>query len=372
MKILFCTNKFEEVSNGPAKFANLILDINNLYPEHEIRILTEDISEPRPYVYRLDLKHPKALRLFSHYFRIRQYHRTATKLRKKEYPFDVIVYNNAFIGLRSTLVWRETIGMVNDYNNACRTWSDFKFNYLFIKQFLFKQLERFTLKQQHIIIVNSLFLSNFLARAYDIPTEKFRLLYKGLETPESINQLVLDSDQTIRVLFVKADYLLGGLSLLISALGNLNYSFHLTVIGPPDNAETFIQEKVNFYSNISLDFKGYQAQTTVFQELLKAHLYISPAYREALGVANLEAMSHGVPVITTEVGGIPEALNYGKCGWLVPPGDAQTLSAAIQECIENTSLRKQKIQAGLNHCKQFSKEQVLHNFLAILSEAQGN
>ncbi len=30
MKILFCTNKFEEVSNGPAKFANLVLDINKL------------------------------------------------------------------------------------------------------------------------------------------------------------------------------------------------------------------------------------------------------------------------------------------------------------------------------------------------------
>ena len=72
MKILFCTNKFEEVSNGPAKFANLILEINDLYQDHEIRILTEDITALHPFVYRLDLKYPKALHLFSHYFRIQQ------------------------------------------------------------------------------------------------------------------------------------------------------------------------------------------------------------------------------------------------------------------------------------------------------------
>ena len=87
MKILFCTNKFEEVSNGPAKFANLVLGINELYPEHEMRILTEDVTSSRPDVYKLDLKYPKALSFFSQYFRILQYHSAANSLKKntKEY-----------------------------------------------------------------------------------------------------------------------------------------------------------------------------------------------------------------------------------------------------------------------------------------------
>lgn len=372
MKILFCTNKFSEISNGPAKFANLILEINTRYPEHEIRILTEDIDTSRPDVYRLNLRFPSALRLFSHCFRIQQYHQEAARIRKTDYPFDIIVYNNAFIGLRSTFKWKETIGMVNDYNNASRNWGNLKIDYTFSKQFLFKQLERITLRRQGVTIVNSLFLAQFLVRAYRISEDKLKVLYKGIVLPKSLNQLELNATQTIRVLFVKTDYILGGLPLLISALGRLPFSFQLTVIGPPKDAEAFLHEKLKDHANIVIDLKGYQPQEIVFQELLNTHLYISPSFREAFGVANLEAMSHGVPVISTKVGGIPEVLNYGKCGWLVEPGDSRALATAIKECIEQDALRKRKVQAGLEYCQRFSKEKVLSNFVSILTEVQKN
>ncbi|WP_289724502.1 glycosyltransferase family 4 protein [Robiginitalea aurantiaca] len=367
MKILFCTNKFSEVSNGPAKFANLVLDINEQFREHEIRILTEDVSESGPCVYKLDLKYPKALGFFGQLFRIIQYHRAAQKIKTNYYSYDILVYNNALIGLYSTILKPETIGMVNDYNNACRDISNFKFKYKYLKNLIFKQLEWITLKNQKTTIVNSRFLANYLASKYKIPRSQFQILYKGIEIPKQTNSTEIDCSKIIKVLFVKANYYLGGLPLLLSALGMLPFGFELTIIGPKNIEENQIKQMLAGKNNVSIVFLGYQSQKVVFKKLLETHIYSVPSYREALGVANLEAISYGVPVITTNVGGIPEVLKYGDCGWLVEPGNVKQLSEAFRECITNNDLRNKKIEMGLKHCMSFDYKIILENFIEILN-----
>lgn len=64
-----------------------------------------------------------------------------------------------------------------------------------------------------------------------------------------------------------------------------------------------------------------------------------PSYNEGLPMAILEAMSWGLPVITTPVGGIPEVIENGKTGLLITPGHIQELTAAMQSLIENPSFR---------------------------------
>lgn len=64
-----------------------------------------------------------------------------------------------------------------------------------------------------------------------------------------------------------------------------------------------------------------------------ADLLVLPSSREGLPLAVLEAMAAGVPVLATAVGGVPEALEQGACGRLVPPGDARALAAALTELL---------------------------------------
>lgn len=64
-------------------------------------------------------------------------------------------------------------------------------------------------------------------------------------------------------------------------------------------------------------------------ELRDADLFLLPSYAEGLPMALLEAMGHGIPVVTTPVGGIPQAVGDGVNGVLVPPGDVAALTAAI-------------------------------------------
>lgn len=71
----------------------------------------------------------------------------------------------------------------------------------------------------------------------------------------------------------------------------------------------------------------------------KACVFVLPSYNEGLPMALLEAMSWGLAVITTPVGGIPGLIKHKENGILVEPGDTYQLASAIRLLIENEALR---------------------------------
>jgi len=60
-----------------------------------------------------------------------------------------------------------------------------------------------------------------------------------------------------------------------------------------------------------------------------ADLFVHPSLYEGSSLVTLEAMAHGRPVVATMAGGLPDKVQPGVSGWLVPPGDASALAAAI-------------------------------------------
>ena len=362
MKILFCTNAFETVTNGPAKFANLILDINTLFPAHQIQILTEDVSSSRAFVHKMEVKVPAPLRFFGQILRSFQYHRRAMQIRR-DFDFDVIVYNNALVGWWSAVRFKNSVGMINDYTNASCQLRDFRPEYRFVQEWIFKQIEHFSTHFFGKIITNSDYLTQLLIGEYPNIKTKVHRLYKGIETPESVRAFRPISG-VVRVLFVKRDYPLGGFFTLIAALKQLKYPIELTVVGPWENQHATIQQHAE--ANLEITFLPFQTQKQVFALYQATDVFCVPSHKEAFGVANLEALARGVPVVTSNAGGIPEVLNYGQCGWLTPVGDALALAQALTECIENEELRRQKTENGLQFCQQFFKEKLLRNFVDIL------
>jgi glycosyltransferase involved in cell wall biosynthesis len=88
-----------------------------------------------------------------------------------------------------------------------------------------------------------------------------------------------------------------------------------------------------------ITFAGWVDPTGRSQLLSKADVFLLPSYNEGLPMALLEAMSWGLPAITTPVGGIPEVVTHNETGLLVDPGDVQQLTEALQSLIEDESLR---------------------------------
>jgi glycosyltransferase involved in cell wall biosynthesis len=78
----------------------------------------------------------------------------------------------------------------------------------------------------------------------------------------------------------------------------------------------------------------------VFPFLQMADMCVLPSQRrEGLGVALIEAMAVGLPVIGTDLGGIPEVIRNGENGLLVPPGSEEGLAAALRTLTDNRELR---------------------------------
>ena len=77
----------------------------------------------------------------------------------------------------------------------------------------------------------------------------------------------------------------------------------------------------------NVTFPGFVSDRAAFFATLD--LFIMPSRSEAWGLAALEAMAYGVPVIASDIGGLTEMVEPGNGGWLVPAGDPTTLARAI-------------------------------------------
>jgi len=374
MKVLFVTNTFENVSNGPSKFASYLLDMNNSSDRTEIKILTEDISAGSRHldsgqVFRLDLTLNSWTRSWGFVYRMFPYYRACISIRQF-FRYDILIFNNAITGIWSALkLDTPVLGMINDDNSLSVSRNHSGKTKTWFRHLLFHILEKLACKVETGIIVNSKYLYDLVAKKYNPGHTKLHILYKGVQVGDKIDIRPIQTGFPVRVLFVKSDYLRGGLYDLHQALGMLtNYQFVLQVIGHSFSE----QEKLSFkphFPHVNITFPGVKSQAEIQQYMLKSDLFIVPSHREALGVGNMEAMANGLTVISTCVGGIPEVLDDGKNGWMAKPGNPMNLAHVILYALEHPAERLQKQKNGFVFVsRHFTISHVLRRFQEILHQ----
>ena len=88
---------------------------------------------------------------------------------------------------------------------------------------------------------------------------------------------------------------------------------------------------------------------------------------EAFPLTNLEAMSSGKPIVASRVGGIPELVLDGETGFLVPSGDAQSLSDSLTLLVRDRNLRESLGTRGQEIVrKRFTKDRMLSDYTRII------
>ena len=145
------------------------------------------------------------------------------------------------------------------------------------------------------------------------------------------------------------------------------------------NCRTELQELVRKKGLDScFQFLGFRTDS---QSLLKDFdLFVLPSLSEGLSSAIMEAMASSLPVIGSEVGGIPELVRNGYNGLLVPPADPQKLAQAIEHLVENPTLLKQMGARGRKRVEEeftldrkiLETEKLCHTLLASIQTGQSN
>jgi colanic acid/amylovoran biosynthesis glycosyltransferase len=130
----------------------------------------------------------------------------------------------------------------------------------------------------------------------------------------------------------------GHLLLLEAAkhLADEGLEFSLTLVGDgPMRAE--IERIIECYQlQNRVKITGWLSNAEVHQQILKARAMVLPSFAEGLPVAVMEAFGLNRPVITTYVGGIPELVEPGINGWLVPPGSVKGLIDAMRAALQQS------------------------------------
>jgi len=138
-----------------------------------------------------------------------------------------------------------------------------------------------------------------------------------------------------------------GIEYLIKAVKNFQFpisNFQLLVIGDGSERknleklvkELSLEEKVKFFGQIPPE--------GIPEYLTRADCFVLPSLREGFGIAILESLAAGVPIIATKVGGILDIIEDGRTGLLVEPKDSKAIADAIYEIYSGRKFAKADLE----------------------------
>jgi glycosyltransferase involved in cell wall biosynthesis len=117
-------------------------------------------------------------------------------------------------------------------------------------------------------------------------------------------------------------------------LKEMRVPFELVLVGDGELRGMIEQLITDHQLGDHVRITGWASGETVRREIVAARALVLPSFAEGLPVAIMEALALGRPVITTYVAGIPELVENGKCGWLVPAGSIEELALAMRSALE--------------------------------------
>jgi len=223
------------------------------------------------------------------------------------------------------------------------------------------------------VIVLTRFWHGYYSSILNLPPERVLLLPNPADLPKSIPDR--SRRQGLRVLFLGNIGIRKGAYDLIRAFGALPEDVrarcHLTLAGDgdTDEAQTLAQE-LGCANRVAIP--GWIGKAAVERLLADSDVLVLPSYAEGMAMALVEAMSWGLPVVTTSVGGASEFLEQGRNCLLVSPGDVDGIRDAIANLAHDPESRLQLGLAARDTISRFSIDTYISTLSALYEELAGS
>jgi glycosyltransferase involved in cell wall biosynthesis len=158
----------------------------------------------------------------------------------------------------------------------------------------------------------------------------------------------LSGQSTTRLLCVARLIARKGIDTLLQAASTLrDENFVLEIAGSGNDEQQLRRRAEQLGLGDKVQFLGGLDRNVVLERYRSADVFVLPTNSESCSMALLEAMSSGLPIISTRVGGNPYLVKDGENGLLVEPGDAVALADAIRQLIRHPAQRVMMGQANL-------------------------
>jgi glycosyltransferase involved in cell wall biosynthesis len=196
------------------------------------------------------------------------------------------------------------------------------------------------------VITTSPATARLLAADYDVPSDRLSVVEPGTERCAT---RLRRSESAIALLSVGAVVPRKGYDVLVAALAKLKHlPWRLVIAGDGERSPQTFRRLVTDIASLGLTELITLAGTVTAERLASlyasADLFVLPSRFEGYGMAYAEAIAHGVPVVGTNAGAIPDTIP-SAAGVLVPPDDVEALAATLQRLIEDPAERE-RLAAG--------------------------
>jgi glycogen(starch) synthase len=222
--------------------------------------------------------------------------------------------------------------------------------------------EGWMLDRSRMILANSAAILCDIEAAYGLAldTARVRLVPHGLphEAPATPPQ----RDPGCRILFVGRFETRKGIDILAAAIPrvlDMQPDARFVLAGDPDVDEdgrgpthrAGVEALVARYPG-RVEMTGLLPRDALVEQYARADIFVAPSRYESFGLIFLEAMMHGAACVGTRAGGIPEVVEDGTTGLLVPPEDPAALAEALARLVGDAPLRRRMGEAGLAAYRQ--------------------
>ncbi len=182
----------------------------------------------------------------------------------------------------------------------------------------------------------------YIADTFKVPDHKLRTIASGVDT--SLFQAKQQKNKLPRVVCVARLVPVKNLGLLLSAckiLKTQGIAFQCIIVGEGRSRKDLEIMQRQLHLEETVVFTGAADSRQVLAWWQEAKVAVLSSHSEGMPVSLLEAASCGVPIVATAVGGIPELVETGKTGMLVPPDKAPDLAEAIKVLLLNPEQARQ-------------------------------
>lgn len=228
----------------------------------------------------------------------------------------------------------------------------------------------------HKIITISQSTKKDLIKYFHVPDEKIEVIYCGCPKYQEENSspdnaaLVLKKYNLIKpyILHVGRDKPYKNVLRLIQSFGlfsqKTKLDYQLVLIGPQEPLKSsFLKEITKYNLGSKIIFPGFVEDSELAVFYNNAALFVFPSLYEGFGLPPLEAMSAGVPVISSDLSSLPEAV--GDAAILINPYNTEEMAEAMEKILTDNTLRQELIQKGKQRVSQFSWEKMAQQTLAV-------